>query len=205
MASTKTLIPISFQQISQIDLCDYKQYFDFQPEFKEYINAHPGQEHYKLLAYLSTQFKGAVCDVGTFVGASAAALSYNTDIHVVSYDVQDWFPKDMSVVTPKSLTNITFKIQSGHDDIDSICNSDLIVLDMDPHDGVQEFHFVMSLIFKNYRGVVLLDDIHVNEGMEEFWKRIPNFIKKVDLTYVGHHSGTGLLIFDPTYIDVQLA
>ena len=47
-----------------------------------------GQSEYKLYAYLSTFFnKSTILDIGTRVGGSALALSYNPTNQVISYDL----------------------------------------------------------------------------------------------------------------------
>lgn len=49
-----------------------------------------GIEHYKLLAYFSTQFNGVnIIDIGTHRGSSALALSYNINNTVHSFDILD--------------------------------------------------------------------------------------------------------------------
>jgi len=47
---------------------------------------------------------------------------------------------------------------------------------------------------KKWSGVLLLDDIHHNNGMENFWKYFPEEVK-TDLTHIGHYSGTGMVMF----------
>jgi hypothetical protein len=70
-----------------------------------------------------------------------------------------------------------------------------IFIDVDPHDGIQETKMIQKLVDKKYKGYVLLDDIHLNQAMQNFWDSIPVTVRKVDLTEIGHWSGTGLLIF----------
>ena len=45
----------------------------------------------------------------------------------------------------------------------------------------------------NWEGYLVLDDIHLNDPMKEFWNQIDN--EKYDITPMGHWSGTGLVIF----------
>ena len=93
-----------------------------------------GQSEYRLYAWLSTQFdKSIILDVGTRTGGSALALSYNENNKVISYDLQEQGASQIQ------RDNIEFKIQDFRND-DSI-NWDhvsIIMLDVDPHDGVQE-------------------------------------------------------------------
>src|SRR5262245_10780267 len=70
-----------------------------------YLLRPPGQEHYRLLAYLSTQFERATfCDIGTGGGHSALALSFSPANRVVSFDVANC----RSLSREESLTNVEF-------------------------------------------------------------------------------------------------
>jgi len=42
-------------------------------------------------------------------------------------------------------------------------------------------------------GVLLLDDIHLNEPMQKFWDSLTQ--EKHDLTEFGHFTGTGMVLF----------
>jgi hypothetical protein len=95
-------------------------------------------------------------------------------------------------------------VASGQACIAKIIQSKMIILDVDPHDGFQEKDFLQKLIERNYQGIVVVDDIHLNIEMKQFWDNIPLNIKKVDVTHLGHHSGTGIIVFDPQNIDVSL-
>ena len=52
----------------------------------------------------------------------------------------------------------------------------------------------------NYAGMVLCDDIHISQDMKNFWNDVP--LKKIDVTKYGHVTGTGIIVFDPTVVDV---
>ena len=66
------------------------------------------------------------------------------------------------------------------------------MLDTD-HDGPFEYKSYNYLKEINWEGYLLLDDIHLNNVMREFWNHIDN--EKHDITSIGHWSGTGLVIF----------
>ena len=53
---------------------------------------------------------------------------------------------------------------------------------------------ISKLIEMDFKGILLLDDIHLNPEMQSFWDWIP-VGRKVDLTRLGHHSGTGAVLF----------
>jgi len=71
----------------------------------------------------------------------------------------------------------------------------LFFLDIDPHEGKDEYVFYEWLRDNNYKGVLICDDIHHFEAMRNnFWSKIPNEFK-TDLTSQGHWSGTGKVQF----------
>ena len=124
------------------------------------------------------------------------ALSYNTACKVVTFDVLDCVGK----TAPTLRTNVTFKIENILDDIKAYLDCPLMVLDT-AHDGVFETAFIQRLGEVHYRGIVICDDINLNNEMRTFWKSIPH--KTVDLTSVGHWSGTGAIVFDPEFLDIE--
>ena len=154
-----------------------------------------GQSEYRLYSWLSTQFdKSIILDVGTRTGGSALALSYNENNKVISYDLQEQGASQIQ------RDNIEFKIQDFRED-DSL-NWDhvsIIMLDVDPHDGVQEEEMMEFLEDKGWKGILLLDDIGPQwPEVEDLWNRIT--YPKLDVTEVGHMSGTGLVNFDEKHV-----
>jgi len=183
------------------------------------------REHYRLLAYLAlctlrSDPSSVVLDIGTYIGMSAAVMglarsaftsSSTNDVDgigaVISYDIVDHFrfprltgspcAKDI----PASLAKIEFVIGNVLERLDDHVlkgHARLIVLDTD-HDGVFEGAIYGALTTLGYRGLLVLDDIHLNQRMKDFWGSIKH--KKVDATSVGHWSGTGVVVFDPSYVD----
>jgi len=61
------------------------------------------------------------------------------------------------------------------------------------HDGIFEIHFHKYLQNIKYKGLLMLDDIKLNKSMVNYWDSIKE--EKFDISHVGHHSGTGLVIF----------
>ncbi len=164
----------------------------------------PGNVPYRLYAYMSSTFNdGIILDIGTLFGSSAIASSYNLNNKVISYDVNDHISR-VGASIPKR-ENLTFKIMNFMED-DSIewGKVKMIIIDTD-HTGTQETEFINFLIEKDWSGILLLDDIHINEQMEEFWNCFDDDIK-IDLTEIGHGvhcpsspygtCGTGFVEFD---------
>jgi hypothetical protein len=146
------------------------------------------KEHYRLIAHLSTRFnRSTIFDIGTNKGYSALALSYNPSNLVVSYDIVEC--KELRF--PEQLDRIEYRIGDVLRD-PRLLASPLIMLDTD-HDGGFENEFYAFLKDHNYRGWLFLDDIHHNTAMIRFWHGITE--PKVDLTDLGHFSGSGLVAF----------
>lgn len=190
--------------IKDVDISKLTPYTKWHPHYI-YFPREMGLEHYKLLAYLSSQCENGekVYDIGTFVGYSALALAYNPNVNVVTYDLYNLFPNTADL-TAKAYPNITFKIAdcTTPAEVQEIAKSPLVFLDVDPHDGIQEPQIFKSLEDAGFKGILLLDDIHLNEGMRNFWNWIPEKYKKYDISKYGHHSGTGLVVFDEAHVNV---
>ena len=149
-----------------------------------------GQSEYRLYAYLSTCFNDSVIlDVGTRVGGSALALSYNENNRFISYDLTE---QGASKIVKD---NIEFKIQDFRED-DSLNYDEIsiIMIDVDPHDGVQEVEMMEFLKDRGWQGIILLDDIGPAwPEVQDMWDAIEE--PTIDVTEVGHMSGTGLVNF----------
>jgi hypothetical protein len=141
-------------------------------------------EHYKLIARLANQFTdNTLYDIGSYRGLSAIAMSYNQSNKIISYDIEN-------LLDCKIPNNVEFKIGDCFQD-ENLLKSPFIVVDVDPHDGKFEHKFMSHLTQNNYKGVIVFDDIYLNDGMKEFWFNIE--YEKYDLTKFGHWSGTGLV------------
>jgi hypothetical protein len=189
-------IKLNLDIINKIDLSELNMFIKWNTSQLEYFNMDAGKEHYKLLAFLSLFIDKNIdiIDLGTNYGSSALALSYNNN-KVITYDIFDNMPNDD--ITIKTKSNITLKIINCNDDIDNILKTDLILLDIDPHDGIQELEFFNKLIDNNYKGLLILDDIFKNKDMESFWNTIS--LPKIDITKYGHITGTGVVLFNDKY------
>lgn len=177
-----------------MDLESHLKYVDWTSKNSNYFNLDAGKEHYKLLAYLAKEVSGkSYVDIGTYLGSSAVALATNECANVITYDVCDWIPDELEC-SAKTKSNIDLRIMDCVNDMDEVVKSDFIVLDIDPHDGIEETRILNTLRGLNYKGFVVLDDIHLNPDMQRFWDSITE--DKVDVTKYGHWSGTGIIIFD---------
>lgn len=152
-----------------------------------YFHMESGKEHYRLLMYVSSLYNDDIIfDVGTNKCMSALALSHNKNNKVKTFDIVSLFEKNPIV------DNIEYIIgdSTKHADLEKC---PIIFLDVD-HDGIYEDIFYDFLKSVNWKGILILDDIHLNEPMKNFWNRIEE--KKYDITNIGHWSGTGLVVFE---------
>lgn len=160
-------------------------------EFKQ-SNSSYNREHYELLEFISkTNSFLSIIDAGTFMGLSAIKLASNATNKVSTYDISDahLFPQ----LKEGKFPNITFYLKSIADESDDVIKkSDVIFLDIDPHDGLQEQVFSHRLEKIGYQGMVIADDIWLNQGMINWWIGLQGI--KIDLTTFGHFSGTGIWI-----------
>ena len=155
-----------------------------------------GQSEYRLYAYLSTFFNESyILDVGTRTGGSAVALSHNPTNQVISYDLVE-----QGASSGIAKENITFKIQDFREDETLEWDKvSIIMIDVDPHDGVQEVEMMEFLKEKGWSGIILLDDIGPGwPEVQDMWDSIEE--PKIDVTEVGHMSGTGLVNFGSKHV-----
>jgi hypothetical protein len=181
-------LSITNEQLDNIDLFPYSQRIN-SSEYQGYFMSKSGQEHYRLLAYISQNDDLVdILDVGTLKGCSALAFSVNTKNKVRSFNVGNEF--DLNY-TPLNAEFIIDNVLNG--DYNSvILGSKYIMLDT-YHDGTFEKEFYDHLVSINYKGYLLLDDIHLNFEMERFWGSITK--EKYDITNIGHLTGTGVVYF----------
>ena len=181
-------LSITNEELDNIDLFPYSQKIN-SLEYQQYFMSKSGQEHYRLLAHISqTNDLVDILDVGTLKGCSALAFSVNSKNKVRSFNVGNEF--DLNY-TPLNAEFIIDNVLNGNYD-NIILGSKYIMLDT-YHDGTFEKEFYDHLVSINYKGYLLLDDIHLNFEMERFWGSITK--EKYDITNIGHSTGTGVVYF----------
>lgn len=156
--------------------------------YHDYFVLESGKEHYRLLRYLSSKVNSHIIEIGTHCGSSAFAMSMDTRHDVITYDIIDI--KNNNRSTPK---NVIYKMGEFMDDFENrelILSSKMIFIDA-PHNGEYESICYEWLKSNNYNGIVVWDDIHLNEDMKVFWENVTD--KKIDVTKYGHITGTGII------------
>lgn len=160
-----------------------------------------GEQHYRLLAWLSTQFSNAeLFDIGSWHGSSAVALSHNPQNTVLSFDIENQRGNNK---VPFNTAFLIGDILDENSETHAIywprlLKSPFICFDIHDkngvHTGVPEIAFHKSLVKDGYMGTVFYDDIHLTEGMKTFWNEVDRM--KIDLTAIGHGAwgaGTGIV------------
>jgi predicted O-methyltransferase YrrM len=197
---------ISSEAVENVDLTSLAQYVPNET-YKQYFLEEAGREHYKLISHLASQVPmgSTIADLGTLYGLSALALAAGKPSATIeTYDIKDWIPSATRKVTSSKFPNIHYKFQDGvSEDVAfhvAASQMPLVILDVDPHDGKQERACVEHLTRAGFEGLLLCDDIHLNTSMEAFWAWVPH--KKLDVTHLGHWSGSGLITFAPSSYDI---
>jgi len=186
-ADLRKKFALSKENVSKIDLSRLNKHVA-SDEHRSYFLDTDFKEHYRLMAYFGTLFNDTVIfDIGTNKGYSALALSYNGRNKIISYDLVDC--RDM--LHTDKLTNIEYLIGDVLQDT-RLLSAPLIMLDTD-HDGVFEKTLYNYLKKNNYKGLLVLDDIRLNQPMKAFWHSIAE--PKEDITNLGHWSGSGIVDF----------
>merc|ERR1712086_503559 len=189
------------------------------PGYEEYMSAPAGKEHYVLWAYMTKLLldenpEVPYIDIGTRHVSSALALGI-AGRPVRTFDLPDTGERipafrgkteeEWQQQVTAAGVHITFCTESLINEsaewFAPVMKSPLIVLDTHhlPFTVPFERQFLWRLIALEYDGIVLLDDIHLNEEMERWWTELEtdnngHYVMH-DLTAVGHASGTGMLDF----------
>jgi predicted O-methyltransferase YrrM len=184
MDSVSQLYGMTLESVSALSLESLERHIGVE-EYRTYFRTYP-REHYRLLAFISSLKDGVTLfDVGTLYGYSALAFSYNPENHVISYNLVE----ERQLRFEEDLGNIEFCVGDVLSD-ERLLDSAAILLDT-AHDGHFERLFLDHLRKHDYRGLLILDDIHLNPAMELVWREV-DWLKE-DATNMGHWSGTGLV------------
>lgn len=185
---------ITKTEINKVDLRPYIEYIN-RADHKEIFIAPPGENHYYLLSYLSFLFNNSIIvELGTHHGTSSLALSINKTNKIITYDVNNLYGVSPQ---PNNVDRRIGNIFSLNEEL-TLLNAAMIFLDTS-HTGEFEQQIYDYLLVNNYKGILLLDDIHWNNEMRIFWSNITT--TKYDITDIGHGvcpqgiAGTGLVDF----------
>ena len=195
-------ITLSKNDLNKVDLSGIAPYTKWAPS-AQYLEKPAGDEFYRLVAFLAQKMPSGstFVDIGTYYGLSACALASAGESTVLSYDIYDHVTDNPDAKTVKSLPNVKIHVKDCLDDISVISKARIVIIDVDPHNGIQENEILDALRANGFQGIVILDDIILNDKMKAFWNGIPE--RKLDVSAYGHWSGTGIVFFNDS-ITVEL-
>lgn len=191
-------IKIEKEKVKNIDLSSISNYQIVDgADFSE-----AGIEAYKFYAYISTLINdGLIVEVGSRFGRSGLALSFNPNNKVISFDILEQGASNIK------RSNLDFRIGNFMESDIDWNEVDIIMIDVDPHDGIKEREFLNFLKEKKWEGILILDDILPNwpkiipgadpVAMNDWWNSLDE--EKYDISDVGHFSGTGIVNIGKKY------
>lgn len=192
-------------------------------QYEKFMTDVAGKEHYTLLHWLTNTYHTKedcrhVVDIGTRYVASSLALGA-TGVPVKTFDIPkskerlDAFRGNTEQEWQEKL-QATSNVQIQFHNLDLLKVSDsefrdymstwLVALDTFhlPYSVPFEREFLNRVVSMEprFEGIMLLDDIHLNQEMKDWWQELLTDadkwgFKPYDVTSVGHFSGTGLLDF----------
>lgn len=198
-------IVLNQNEVNQVDLSHLSHFLQWNPAYQQYLVQDAGKEPYKLIAYLSKQIGGVAVDMGTLFGSSALALSYNEQTQILTLDTKRQIPDSQEIVTPLKRPNVRMIVASCQAVLPHAASADLIYLDIDANLTTQIRKIINDLTYYKFQGILILDNINLNDEMKNLWVDVAKSLKKLDATSLGHHSGTGIIVFNPEHINVDIA
>jgi predicted O-methyltransferase YrrM len=167
----------------------------------EYVHLWPG-EHYRLLAALVHILKPSlVLEIGTYQGHSVLAMlpELEQTARLVTMDIVPWKEIADCLLIPEDfqdgrLVQVIADIGESEEaerQAHIIKSADLIFVDA-AKDGALERRILANFdaLGLKERAVVVFDDVRV-WNMLSIWREVTR--PKLDLTSLGHYSGTGII------------
>eukprot|EP00929_Paragymnodinium_shiwhaense_P081143 TRINITY_DN42399_c0_g1_i5.p1 TRINITY_DN42399_c0_g1~~TRINITY_DN42399_c0_g1_i5.p1 ORF type:complete len:498 (+),score=24.57 TRINITY_DN42399_c0_g1_i5:129-1622(+) len=168
---------------------------------------------YKLLGYMSSLFPNSnILEVGTHVGGGAFALASEPSNVVMTVDISNTIEEALLV----RLNMTREDLQTAAPNVIFKCGYDLLKestwreLNMHLHDfrlvHLDPAHLPYSVPFEieflkmieevGWKGILILDDIYINEEMTRWWTSLDSLaIPRYDVSSVGHWTGAGMIDF----------
>lgn len=222
-------IVLDYKEIKNTDngrLFDVKGFTEL--TYEQWMLGPAGSEHHILLHHLATKYseqptstcpRRHLVDIGTRYVASSLAMASALPTHpkVFTFDIPTSMERVLAfrgkseeqwqTAVKAQNMDITFHnldlLAVSDDDFRKYMNTWMIMLDTfhEPYTVPFEREWIKRLVdAKFFKGILLLDDIHLNPEMEKWWTELKNNAVRdgyivYDVTKVGHKSGTGILDF----------
>lgn len=176
----------SVEELNSINLEYFLQKIPSSDGFKIYYDMPASSEHYRLFTWLSNNFSYCeIVEIGVYKGFSGLALSSNSNNKVVGFDIIN----NINCILP---SNYNLIIDDYRNYTDVIKKAKIIFYDT-VHDGILEKEFIEYIEKIDYSGMIIFDDIYLNQEMSKFWKLMTCTYPSLDLTRLGHATGTGVI------------
>lgn len=198
-------IIIDFEKINHISNSQLERVQGYTTkQYAEYLLKPAGSEHYAFLNYMSATYGDCrhLVDIGTYAATSALALGSNQRSPVRTFDLPT---SNSNKKLQEEVRAVGVDIQFHNLDLLKISDGEFKkymltwFIMMDTNVVSFERQFFQRLLKISFKGMLVLDDIHIGE-MKPWWEKLEKRAAKNnytthDLTKVGHASGTGLVDF----------
>lgn len=184
----------------ELDSLDMDWFFDRVPDspwpcktpHRLHLRDRSGQSYYRLLVWLSWwSHCRTIVEVGTYRGIGSICLGACPDVDVTTYDIQEY---EGMAARQRNVRRLLI----GPEEFPLIDDADLIYYDT-VHDGEHEHRFLEYCLSKQWHGIIVWDDIHLDmsdhpeyAGIRRWWDELT--IPKLDWTDIGHACGTGVTL-----------
>uniref|UniRef100_A0A7S4QYG6 Uncharacterized protein n=1 Tax=Ditylum brightwellii TaxID=49249 RepID=A0A7S4QYG6_9STRA len=187
-------------------------------EYELYLLADAGIEHYAFLNYLSATYGDHrhFTDIGTRVVASSVAVGSNLKSPVWTFDLptsyerqqafrgdteEEWQTKAHDIGLNVTFHNLDL-MKASNEELKKYLDTWFVLLDTfhQPDTVPFEREFFQRMLDIGFKGILCLDDIHLNHEMKKWWNEVQDGAegggyRTYDITEIGHYSGTGLVDF----------
>lgn len=178
----------SKKELDSMDMSEVAKMFNPCPEISYLFDA-AGFNHYRLLRWIGENNYGKlIFDIGTFMGLSAGSFAYSDNNIIHTFDTSFAAMKLQPLETV-----IKNKVVNETDIPDNLTDANIILVDT-WHNGIMERKIFDTLVAANWKGILIYDDIYYNASMKAFWESIDH-PGKIDVTAIGHSTGTGIIEF----------
>jgi len=212
-------IIIDYEKIRKMDKSPLKRVKPYTIKaYEKYMLDDAGNEHYTFLNYISATYGDCrhFTDIGTRYVASSLAAGSNFKTPIWTFDLptsverKEAFrgrgEKGWKKVVQAEGVQIKFHnvdlMKVSDEKIKFYLGTWFVMLDTfhEPDTVPFEREFFQRMIDIGFKGVLALDDIHLNSEMKKWWKELQKGAEKggyktYDITEIGHSTGTGLVDF----------
>lgn len=149
--------------------------------------------YYRFLYELALEMKPAIIvEIGTRRGESAIQFSFGCpSAKIFTIDIDK---KSADYIAAFRRPNINFILMDSGVAIEQVRSEapwDILFIDSDHSYETASTEYKLYFPFVRPGGVIALDDIHFNEGMDKFWSEIPQ--PKMELNHL-HVKGFGVVV-----------